>query len=204
MKKFITVSPFQDKDKLKKGIYHAIDNSALQYDREISFPILSVINGYASAGEEIEVICIQSDMTNAIENTKVLDSEMKQLCGEKNLTYTLTILSIAYNNLLETHLNTFYQLIEHCQDSDELYICTTYGFKPLSIVEMSALSYASRIKKDIKVGCVVYGENDYQSGEMRIYDVTSLYLLNEVIDHLAQANVENPLKQIELLLGVEQ
>lgn len=204
MKKFITVSPFQAKSNLKKGLYKAIDNSKLNYEHETAFPILTAINGYVTEGESIEVICIQADYKNAIDNTIELEKELTELCKSKNITFKLTVIPIAYNNMLETHLDTFHKLIENCADNDEIYTCITYGFKPLSIVLVMALNYACKMKQNVKVNCVVYGEYDFNSSEMRVYDVTSLYLLDGVIQHLAQANLTDPLKHIELLLNIEK
>ena len=201
MKKFITVSPFQARDSLHKGVYQAVDNSKLNYNKEIAFPILTAIQGYVTAGESIEIICIQADYQNAIDNTEELRTELTELCKTKNITFYLNVISIAYNNMLETHLDTFHKLIENCSDNDELYACVTYGFKPLSIVQIMALNYACKMKNNVKVNCVVYGERDFVSKEMRVYDVTSLYLLDGVIQHLAQANIADPLKHMELLLN---
>lgn len=204
MKKFITAIPLQPKANLKKAIYVAADNSKLQYDKETAFPILTAINGYVNEGETIEVICIQNDYENSIANTETFREDLSALCSSKNITYNLKIISIAYNNMLETHLDTFHKLIQLCADNDELYACVTYGFKTLSIVQIMALNYACKMKSNVKVNCVVYGERDFITNKMRVYDVTSLYLLDGVIQHLAQANISDPLKHIELLLGIER
>lgn len=202
MKRFITVSPFQPKENLTKGKYAAVDNSKLLYDGEIQFPILTAINGYVEDGEEINVLCIQADYDNAIENTKEFEVELKELCDKKQIKYTLNIIKIEHNNNLETHLDTFHKLIQNCEDEDEIYACITYGFKPMPMIEVMALNYACKIKKNTKVNCVVYGEKDFSTGEMKVYDVTSLYLLDGVIQRLAQAKVTNPMKQIEMLLDL--
>lgn len=204
MKKFITASPFQPAGCLKKGKYKAVDNSKLAYDEEIAFPILTAVNGYVEEGEEIEVLCIQADYANAIENAKEFKKELDALCGQKHIKYKLNILNIVYNNTLDTHLDTFHKLIRNCEDGDDIYACITYGFKPMPMIEVMALNYAYKIKKDVQVNCVVYGEMDHETKEMKVYDVTSLYLLDGVIQHLAQANVTDPMKHIEMLLEAEK
>lgn len=204
MKKFITVSPLQMKGGLRTGIYRAVDNSRLAYDREIAFPILTAINGYTEANEEIEVVYFQINVSSAIENTNEFKKELELLCREKQLKYNLCIIEIADNNVLETHLDTFHKMIELSEDGDELYACVTFGFKPLSIVEIMALNYACKMKKRTTVNCVVYGQMNFESKEMEVYDVTSLYLLDGVIQHLAQANVKDPMKHMEMLLGIEK
>lgn len=204
MKKFITVSPFQVKTNLTKGKYTAVDNSKLAYNEEIQFPILTTINGYVKNGEEINVLCIQADYDNAVENTKEFEIELQKLCDRKQIKCNLKIIGIEYNNNLDTHLDTFHKLIQNCEDGDEIYACITYGFKPMPMIEVMALNYACKIKKNTRVKCVVYGEKDFSTGQMKVYDVTSLYLLDGVIQRLAQTKVKDPMKQIEMLLDLEK
>ena len=89
MKKFIMVSPYQPPDKLQSGIYKAVDNDKLQYDKPTAFPVIPLIHGYAEPGEEIEVIAVVCRYANATDNLKRFKDELEDLCkalsgGDRN------------------------------------------------------------------------------------------------------------------------
>lgn len=203
MKKFITTSPYQPKGKLQQQVYHAVDNSKLQYNKPISFPILAVINGYTQKGDNIEVITIKADYINAENNYKKFQSELDELAKEKNFTYTLKTVDVPYNDELDTQLEIFQKLIDLTEDNDTLYTCISYGSKPTPLIENLALNYAYRIKKDVSIECMVYGAIDFNTKQANIYDITSLFYMDEIVRILAENKVSNPSKHIKTLLNNE-
>ncbi len=203
MKKFIFTSPFQPKDKLKKSVYKAVDNQLLIYDKPVSFPVIPVINAYAEEGEEIEVIAAVSKYKNAEDNYDVFKEQLSELCNEKNIRLKNnepTKKSIEYNELLDTQLDTFKKLIDCVEDGDTLYVCMSYGSKAVPIVQMMALNYAYKVHKDISIGCVVYGNVDFNTGDMNIYDITSLFYMNQIVDIVAEMETDDPAGAIKALL----
>lgn len=203
MKKFITTSPFQPEGRLEKQIYHAQDNSKLQYNKPISFPILAVINGYVQKGEEIQVITIKADYVNAENNYKKFQEELQELSQEKGFTYTLKTVDVPYDNELDTQLEMFQKLIDLTDDDDTLYTCMSYGSKPTPLIENLALNYAYRIKKNVSIECIVYGAIDFNTKQANIYDITSIFYMDEIVKVLAENKVSNPSKHIKSLLNYE-
>ena len=61
MKKFITTIPLQPTGKLESAIYEAVENEKLQYNKEISFPILCAMNAYIEEGEEVIIYTIRQN-----------------------------------------------------------------------------------------------------------------------------------------------
>lgn len=200
MKKFMMTSPFQPAGRLGKGIYIAADNERLSYGRETSFPIIPVINGYAEDGETIEVIVNVSDYENARYNLTLLEEELAALCEEKHIRYTITTIETPYNNLLDTQLLLFEKLIDCTADGDTLYCCVTYGTKPVPMIQTMAVNYAYRIRKNVSIGCVVYGAVDFNTKEMNLYDITSLLYMDEIVRVMAEQKIENPTEKIKMLL----
>lgn len=207
MKKFIMTSPYQpapDPEKkirgLEKGIYTAADNQLLAYDTPTSFPIISTINGYAEEGEQIEVITIVSEYENAEYNYGLLKEELDDLSKKKEFSYTLKEVRVPYNNAIDTELELFSKLIDCTADGDTLYACITYGSKPFPLIQIMALNYAYRIRKNVSIGCIVYGAKDHNNGNMEIYDITSLLYIDEAVRLMAEQKVENPTDLIKKLL----
>lgn len=208
MKKFIMTSPYQPKPDpekkirgLEKGIYIAADNQLLAYDTPTRFPIIAAINGYVGEGEEIELITILSEYENAEYNYGLLKEEIENLSQKKGFKYTLKKVPIPYNNEIDTELALFGKLIDHTADGDTLYTCITYGSKPFPLIQIMALNYAYRIRKNVRIGCIVYGAKDHnEEGKMKIYDITSLLYIDETVRLMAEQNVENPADLIKNLL----
>lgn len=200
MKKFITTSPYQKEGALSKGYYKAADNQILAYDAPTSFPIISVINGYVEPGEEIEIITIIPDYENSKYNYGLLKEEVEALSKIKGFRYTLKEVNVPYNNAIDTELKLFGKLIDCTADGDTLYSCITYGSKPFPIIQIMALNYAYRIRKNVSIGCIVYGANDHNTQSMSVYDITSLLYIDEAVRLMAEQKVENPTELIKNLL----
>lgn len=200
MKKFISTSPYQPKDKLEKGIYKAADNQLLQYDLPTRFPLITEINAYVEEGEEIEIITIVTDYVNAKMNYELFKEEVEALSQQKHFQYTLKEIHIPYNNAIDTELELFGKLIDCTADGDMLYACITYGSKPFPIIQTMALNYAYRIRKNVSIGCIVYGAFDHNSKKMAVYDITSLLYIDETVRLMAEQKIENPTEMIKNLL----
>lgn len=200
MKKFIMTSPYQLKDRLEKGLYKAADNQTLAYDTPTSFPIIAAINGYVEKGEDIELITIVSDYENAEYNYGLLKEEIEALSQKKGFRYTLKEVRVPYNNAIDTELELFGKLIDCTEDGDTLYACITYGSKPFPLIQIMALNYAYRIRKNVSIGCIVYGAKDHNNGNMEVYDITSLLYIDETVRLMAEQKVENPTDLIKNLL----
>lgn len=201
-KRFITVISLQNPDSLVKSIYEAVDNERLDYKKETAFPVIPLIAGYTEKGDEIEVVAICHDYPNSEINYEAFEEELSQLCTERKIKYSLNKLSVPYDNQISTQLKTFYKLAEKIEDGDEINACLTYGTKPLSIIELMTLNYAYRAKKNCSYGALVYGEKDHASGRTRIYDVTRLFIVDEII----QKSSGNPalLKLLDRMINDEE
>jgi len=87
-------------------------------------------------------------------------------------------------------------------DNEEIYACITYGTKPTPIIETMALNYAIKLKKNVTVGCIVYGrymhidDNDNNG----IYDTTALFRMDSIVNKLAEKKAKHPEKAIRLML----
>ena len=84
----------------------------------------------------------------------------------------------------------------------------TFGTKPLSAAVQTAVQYAYRIRKNVSLSCVVYGQVDrHSSSEPRdwiasIFDMTALVQLDEIIRALADRRVANPRELLGHILSL--
>lgn len=202
MKKFLCFSPRQGENSLTKQVYEAIDNTALRYG-ETRFPIIPVIAGYALPGEEIRVIAVTEDYPNSIHNLSLLEDAVNEVIKEKALKCSgVERISVAYDDSVTSQLDVFQKLIDVIEDDDELYACITYGSKPSPLVELMALRYARVAKKNTIVRCVVYGQKNHITKEAKIYDVTALVQLDDIVRVLAQLGSKNIGEAIRNILAL--
>ena len=223
-KTFISAIPFQPYDKsgnkendsLKSLVYPAKGNSKLEYG-ETRFPIMPVINGYAEKGDKIRVMAILTDGDNFKYNyeTYFID-EINDIIKAKELVLNgneIEVIQTADSEDIETHIKLFIDIMTAISDNEDIYACITYGTKPTPIIESMALSYAYRLK-NVKVECIVYGrymnpnprlsdeENEKNKENNGIYDTTSLFYMDAVINELAEKKSPNPEKAIRAMLRI--
>ena len=197
MKKFICTAPYQT---IKAYPYQSEGNDRLTYEGETGYPVICLLNGYLEPGDEAEVLVITADYENARMNYAQIEAEVEEIARKKEARCTVKMLEVPYSEKLDDQLAAFGKLIEDIHDDDILYACITYGSKPTPLIEMMALNYGYRVQKNVSIGCVVYGQLDFMTKEARIYDVTSLFYMDEIVRTLAESGAKNPLGLIQKLL----
>lgn len=207
MKKFFTAMPLQGLKDLHRNIYQAVDNTKLQLDCAVSFPILTAINGYAVSGEEIRVIAVATDNADVRHNLGVFQGELDALCQKNKVLCPNGVESILIpeDDRVKCQMSTFQKLIDFVDNDDELFLCMTFGTKPMSQVMMMAVQYAYRVKRNASISCVVYGGLIRQNGKVlgsRVYDMTALVQMDEIVRMLADRGVPDPKRAIDQILNL--
>lgn len=208
MKKFIMITPLQPvtttRDFLQCSRYEAVGNERLRFDKSTRFPLMAVINAYAEPNEEIRVLTVTPDTDSARIHEQQLRDELASLQEEKGfICRGVEAIPITYAGDVDTQLELFRKLLPYFEEGDTLYACLTYGTKPMPIAELMAIEYAYRVVEDVAIGCLVYGELDHSAGEpapMRIFDITSLIRLDEIVRMLAEHRVSDPINIINRIL----
>lgn len=207
MKKFITYVSMQPENNLCKVKYEPIDMEISESIPEVYFPISVLIYFYTVKDEEIELVCmIDSGNEDEIRNFKRLQTELEEASKKIGFKYTIRKVEIMPEESIECQLDLFENLINCVDNGDKVYACATYGTKPIPMVEMLALNYAYRVKDNVAVEKIVYGKVNRKNGEIigaNIYDITALFAMNQIVNHLAENKVKNPEKAIRMLLGRE-
>ncbi len=205
MKKIITVAPLQH---VEAGnlIYDAVNNEKLQYDVPVCFPVLPLIHGYVESGEAVEVLVLTTENHETAQgNYQKIECEVTGLCESIGASCTVSKIDIPFDETVEAHLNTFKTLIGKISDGDTAFVDMTYGSKCQALILMMAMNYGYRACKDCTIECFVYGSKDFRDGHpcgQRIYDITSLFLMDQIVNELAKGKNKNPMKAIESILNV--
>lgn len=211
MKKFITTIPLQIHGQLREIKYDSHDNPRLTYDENCSFPILCAMNGYVGYGEHIEIVTIsiendkQDSVTSA--NYQLFLSQLKRLAEAKGFSYEIVRNIIKKeDDSRDTLIKTYSELIESVSDNDQLFACVTFGTKPVSTLTVMALHYAYRVKEKVDICAIVYGGQrfsiDSNNEVAELYDVTSLFYIDESVESIANLNIKNPEKTLFAMMGI--
>lgn len=191
---------------LRKSRYEPVGNELLRCERDTRFPLIPVINAYAQPGEEIRVIAVTPETAAAQIHFAELSEEFAALQAEKGFVCPgPEKIPLTYAGDVNTQIELFHKLLPAFGDGDTLYACLTYGNKPMPIAELMAIQYAYRVLKDVSIGCLVYGELDHSVAEkppMRIFDITALIHLDEVVRQMAELKIPDPGAMLDDILSL--
>ena len=206
MKKFITYVSMQPGNMLEKVNYQPVDNDELKKESEVFFPVSVLVDSYADPNESFSIICIMENENEDVrKNYETLKTEINEICKDRNNAVEFISVITDKQEKAASHLKTFKALTDAISDGDDIYVCCTYGTKPVPILEMMALNYAYRVKKNVSIKSVVYGKLNRKNGSMidaYIYDVTSLFFMNQIVNDLAEQKVKNPDRIIKKILDI--
>ena len=202
MKKFLMVTSQLPEGMLKENVYEPADNSLLEFG-PTKFPAIPLINAHLEAGDAIEVITVTYDIPECHRNLALLNDEIEKVCNDKGATYRLDSIVVPFDDSIKAILNVYQELIARVDDGDDLYADITYGSKPMPIVLTMALQYAYRTKANVSIECVVYGQISHhrETKDARIYDVTALVQLDEIVRLVADRGVSDPAAAIGRIIG---
>ena len=207
MKTFITIIPRQREGQLSLTQYIPAMCDELAYGKT-RFPIVPVIAHHAAKEKKIRILPVIQDNEWVKHNfEKHFLDEVKTLESTLDVMAEMIPISVPDSESIDTHLKLFSDVIEKIEDGSRLHACATYGTKPASNVISLALSYAYRLKKDVTVERIVYGQflHRVEDGAVgTLYDTTPLFFMDAIVNRLAEARAHNPERAIRLMLGLEQ
>ena len=202
MKKYLMVTSQLSQDLLLENVYIPEDNPDLEYG-PTHFPFIPLLNASVESGDEIKVITVTYDIPECHHNLEVLEGEIAFVCGVKNASYELESIEVPFDDSIAAILNVYQELISRLADGDDLYADITYGSKPMPIVLTMALQYAYRTLDNVSIEGVVYGQISHHKATLdaKIYDVTALVQLDEIVRLLADRNIADPIGAISRIVG---
>ena len=202
MKKFFLFIPQSSEQMLHECKYEAIDNSLLDYGTT-RFPAIPLINAHVEKGDRITVVPVLYQLEECEANLCRFEAELDALCSSKGITCDVDPVRIPNDNGIAMMLLVYQELIGKVNPDDELYADITFGAKPMPIVLAMVLQYAYRTQDNATIECVTYGQVNHheEPKTARIYDVTALVQLDEIVRLLAEKRVANPASVIAGIIG---
>ncbi|MBQ5883529.1 MAG: hypothetical protein IIW72_03275, partial [Clostridia bacterium] len=156
MKKFITTISRRPLEKTEQGVYRSENSKKLENVIYTRYPIIPVIDCYTEDGEEIEIIAVASSQkydeerlyVNCREQLEAFEEELSNICHRRYIKYTVKTILTPFGETLDNHLEMFSKIISAVSDNDTHFADITAGPKPMPIVQMIALNYCTKNKKN--------------------------------------------------------
>lgn len=200
MKKIIFCDIPMRKD-LNAVCYAGKGNAGCNYAGEVIFPINAVLAEKLKSGDEVKVVLLKTSGGDDCAGTNAghFMSELDAINKNIGAAITYETVETAFDESKENHEKRFRQMLEKIEYSCEIYADITYGPRPLPMVLMCVLNFAEKFF-DADIKKIVYGKVDWIKGvpaNPELFDVTSLYYLNNLTNSMEAENGEAALKAID-------
>lgn len=159
-------------------------NIDLSTDEKILYPITRLIGATREPDDQVVVMAVRQVNDPENINFDHLKEEIGALAGK----YELIDITIPETQQKDFLMDLFRDLTGALEEDCTVYADATFGTKTYPLVLFSALNYAVKIK-ECEVERIIYQEQKrdkitHKAISTKIYDVTSLFLLDQVVNTL--------------------
>ena len=183
MKK-IVFSNLPMKKELNKLHYPVDGNKALEYDGEVSFPIISILARTLTENDDVKIVLLsKTDVEgNSADNGALFQNELNEINKKIGAHIEYVIIPTPFVETRDVHEKLFRDMVEKLEDGAEILADITYGPKSLPIIVFSVLNFAEKFF-NAEIKHIVYGKVDFSSDKKvpqnpMIFDMSPLYYLN--------------------------
>lgn len=181
------------KKNMNAMVYAGTGNNNCNYSKEVMFPINAVLAETLKKNDEVRVILLRilDKDGNSGKNSGLFMQELDAINSEIGAKISYETLDSEFKETKDIHEKRLQNMLDKIEEHTEIYADITYGPKPLPMILMCVLSFAEKfLNCDVK--SVVYGKVDFDDNNKpcnpELYDVTSLYYLNNLTSSMVADN----------------
>lgn len=212
MKKIVFVDiPMRELNDNSKQCYAKTGNTNCKYEGKIHFPINAVLADKMKQDDEVKVVFLttttQTDSSK--ENVKKFQEELNRINSEKKAKISYTIINSVFEETKNVHEKRIENMISVLEKDAEIYADITFGQKPIPMLLMCVLTFAEKfcnadIKKVIygKVEFVKHDDGKSYPEKPELYDVTSLYYLNNLVGTMEASSCSEAQKSLKAFFNI--
>lgn len=159
------------------------------------FPLTYLIRNNVKAGDEVVVITAveKGDVNHCVarDNYEKYKSEVKSIADKLNVNIEFKEIWTDDEFTVAANRDFFKNVVRLIRDDDIIYADLTFGIKIFSVSQFIALAYVARANKNVEIKHIIYAwkyssmVETKNAKESKIYDVTSLFFLNEIAGKLS-------------------
>ena len=176
-------------------------------NKDYEFMLSYFVDMNIEPGDNVAIITCYTDEETSVANYKKFKEEVETILNAKkaNGEFIAVKQNVDFDSL--TFSAFFKNIAKLFKDEDIIYMDLTYGMKPYSIGLFIAASYAVKSAVNARVESVVYaqkykGQGDAEATSIsKIYDITSLFYLNEIAGNLHAGEKGSADKMLDLLIS---
>lgn len=181
------------KKNMNAMVYANTGNTNCNYSKEVMFPINAILAESLKKDDEVRVILLrtQDKAGNSGRNSGLFMQELDAINSEIGAKISYETLDSEFKETKGIHEKRLQDMLDKIEEHTEIYADITYGPKPLPMILMCVISFAEKfLNCDVK--SVVYGKVDFDDNNKpcnpELYDVTSLYYLNNLTSSMVADN----------------
>lgn len=181
------------KKNMNAMVYANIGNTNFNYSKEVMFPINAILAESLKKDDEVRVILLRTKdkAGNSGRNSGLFMQELDEINSEIGAKISYETLDSEFKETKDIHEKRLQDMLDKIEEHTEIYADITYGPKPLPMILMCVISFAEKfLNCDVK--SVVYGKVDFDDNNKpcnpELYDVTSLYYLNNLTSSMVADN----------------
>ena len=212
MKKIVFVDiPMRELNDNSKQCYANTGNTKCKYNEKVHFPINAVLADKMKQDDEVKVVFLttttQTDSSK--ENVKKFQEELNEINKRINAKIYYEILNSVFEETKNVHEKRIENMISVLEKDAEIYADITFGQKPIPMLLMCVLTFAEKfcnadIKKVIygKVEFVKHSDGKTYPEKPELYDVTSLYYLNNLVGTMEASSCSEAKKSLKAFFDI--
>ena len=181
------------KKNMNAMVYAGTGNTNCNYSKEVMFPINAILAESLKKNDDVRVILLRTldKAGNSGKNSGLFMQELDAINSEIGAKISYETLDSEFKETKDIHEKRLQNMLDKIEEHTEVYADITYGPKPLPMILMCVLSFAEKfLHCDVK--SVVYGKVDFDDNNKpcnpELYDVTSLYYLNNLTSSMVADN----------------
>ena len=181
------------KKNMSAMVYAGTGNTNCTYSKPVMFAINAVLADSLQKNDEVRVVLLRTldKAGNSGKNSGLFMQELDAINAEIGAKITYETLDSEFKETKDIHETRLKEMLDKIEENTEIYADITYGPKPLPMILMCVISFAEKfLNCDVK--SVVYGKVDFDDDNKpynpELYDVTSLYYLNNLTSSMVADN----------------
>lgn len=181
------------KKNMNAMVYAGTGNTNCNYSKPVMFAINAVLAETLKKDDEVRVVLLRTldKASNSGKNSGLFMQELDSINSEIGAKISYETLESEFKETKDIHETRLKEILDKIEENTEIYADITYGPKPLPMILMCVISFAEKFL-NCEVKSVVYGKVDFDDNDKpcnpELYDVTSLYYLNNLTNSMVVDN----------------
>ena len=177
----------------------------------VVFPINAVLTKILHKEDSVKVVLLATitEKAHTNENIELFKEELEKINESIGAKIDYEIIKTDFVESKKNHENRLRSMLSKIEEGAELYVDMTFGQKTIPMILMCVLHFAEKFfNADVKR--IVYGKVEFVKHEdgvehlenAELYDLTSLYYLNNLMGSMEASNSKEALKVLDAFFAL--